>query len=92
VSSKDLTTTPEGITPSKLPAFLIPSLSDWVFITLLGWLFFFAAGAASLLGDGDTGWHIRAGDYILASNFRARTCCRARGKAGSWSLGSGWRT
>ena len=67
MSSNDLTKTPEGITPSKLPAFLIPSLSDWVFVTLLGWLFFFAAGAASLLSDGDTGWHIRTGEYILAT-------------------------
>jgi hypothetical protein len=67
VSSKDLTKAAEGGTPSKLSAFLIPSLSDWVFVTLLGWLFFFAASASALLGDGDTGWHIRTGEHILAT-------------------------
>jgi len=45
----------------------IPSLSDCFFIALVGWLFIFgASGWKALLGDGDTGWHIRAGQYILA--------------------------
>ena len=42
-------------------------MSDLFFIALVSWLFIFAAsGWKSLLGDGDTGWHIRAGQYILA--------------------------
>lgn len=45
--------------------FLAPSFADWVFISILAWLFFGSAAATSLLGDGDTGWHIRAGEYIL---------------------------
>lgn len=46
---------------------LVPSLSDCFFIALVGWLFIFgASGWKALLGDGDTGWHIRTGQYILA--------------------------
>jgi hypothetical protein len=42
-------------------------MSDCFFIALVSWLFIFgASGWKSLLGDGDTGWHIRAGQYILA--------------------------
>ncbi len=46
---------------------LLPSLSDFFFIALLVWLFV-GGGGKSLLGDGDTGWHIRTGDYILATH------------------------
>ncbi len=45
---------------------LAPSLSDCFFIALIVWLFISgASGWISLLGDGDTGWHIRTGQYIL---------------------------
>jgi hypothetical protein len=45
---------------------LTPSLSDCFFIALIVWLFISgASGWISLLGDGDTGWHIRTGQYIL---------------------------
>jgi hypothetical protein len=43
---------------------LLPSLTDFFFGALLLWLFI-GGGGKSLLGDGDTGWHIRTGDYIL---------------------------
>jgi hypothetical protein len=43
---------------------LVPSLPDFLFGTLLLWGFF-SGGGKALLGDGDTGWHIRTGDYIL---------------------------
>src|SRR5260370_18762699 len=43
---------------------LLPSLTDFFFGALLLWLFV-GGGGKSLLGDGDTGWHIRTGDYIL---------------------------
>ena len=45
---------------------LTPSFSDFFFIALMVWLFVWGpAGWSSLLGDGDTGWHIRTGQYIL---------------------------
>jgi hypothetical protein len=43
---------------------LLPSLTDCFFAALLLWLFA-GVGGQGLLGDGDTGWHIRTGDYIL---------------------------
>jgi hypothetical protein len=45
----------------------VPSISDLFFVALVGWLFVFGPnGWKGLLGDGDTGWHIRTGQYILA--------------------------
>jgi hypothetical protein len=43
---------------------LLPSLTDFFFGALILWLFM-GGGGKSLLGDGDTGWHIRTGDYVL---------------------------
>jgi hypothetical protein len=52
---------------ARIPRALAPSMSDLFFIALVSWLFIFgASGWKSLLGDGDTGWHIRTGQYILA--------------------------
>ncbi len=46
---------------------LTPSFADCFFVALLAWLFICgASGWKALLGDGDTGWHIRTGQYILA--------------------------
>jgi hypothetical protein len=43
-----------------------PSLSDCFFIALILWMFVWGvSGWIALLGDGDTGWHIRTGQYIL---------------------------
>src|SRR5262249_34295659 len=45
---------------------LVPSLADFFFCAVLIWLF--VAGAScwkALLMDGDSGWHIRVGEYIL---------------------------
>ncbi len=44
---------------------LVPSRADCLFVALLAWTFMFGKGWHVLLGDGDTGWHIRAGEYIL---------------------------
>ena len=45
----------------------MPSFSDCFFIALMAWLFVCGAnGWKALLMDGDTGWHIRTGEYILA--------------------------
>jgi len=43
-----------------------PSLSDLFFVALIGWLFIAGGdGWKGLLLDGDCGWHIRTGEYIL---------------------------
>jgi hypothetical protein len=47
---------------------LIPSLSDFFFIALTLWLFATGPGWNGLLLDGDTGWHIRTGEYIAANH------------------------
>jgi hypothetical protein len=44
---------------------LVPSYADWLFAALLVWLFVAGAGWSILLADGDTGWHIRVGEYVL---------------------------
>jgi hypothetical protein len=44
---------------------LIPSLSDLFFLALIVWLFGVGLGWSGLVLDGDTGWHIRTGEYIL---------------------------
>jgi hypothetical protein len=49
------------------PGWLKPSLGDLVAASLVGWLFVAGHGWSSLLADGDTGWHIRAGDWILSN-------------------------
>ncbi len=44
----------------------LPSLSDCLFLALFVWLFATGPGGwAGLLSDGDTGWHIRTGEWIL---------------------------
>jgi len=48
---------------------LAPSFSDCFFVAILAWLFVCGAnGWKGLLMDGDTGWHIRTGEYILANH------------------------
>ena len=44
----------------------IPSLSDFFFVAVTLWLFSMGLGWKQLLLDGDTGWHIRTGDYIIS--------------------------
>jgi hypothetical protein len=65
-------TTPQtlaGIAPSRTRTFsgpFLPSLSDLLFIALIVWLFLAGPfGWKGLLSDGDVGWHIRTGEYIL---------------------------
>jgi hypothetical protein len=44
----------------------MPSMADFVFLSLIIWLFLAGPnGWLALLSDGDTGWHIRIGDWIL---------------------------
>src|SRR2546421_2836447 len=57
-----------GVRPARsVPEVLVPSLSDCLFLALLLWVFAAGAGWSVLLADGDAGWHIRTGDYILAT-------------------------
>ncbi|MDQ6664520.1 MAG: hypothetical protein M3Z23_09010 [Acidobacteriota bacterium] len=51
-------------TPPWIVRFL-PSLTDVAFLMPIFFLFFKLDGATSMLGDGDTGWHIRTGEWIL---------------------------
>ena len=45
---------------------LLPSLTDVAFLLPLLFLFAGLNGARTMLGDGDTGWHVRAGEWMLA--------------------------
>lgn len=55
-------------TGEKVPAVarFLPSLTDIAFLMPAMFLFIKLDGARSLLADGDTGWHIRTGEWILA--------------------------
>jgi hypothetical protein len=44
----------------------LPSLTDVAFIVPIIFQFNQLGGAPSLLADGDTGWHLRTGEWILA--------------------------
>ncbi len=57
----------ESLLAARWARLLIPSLSDLFFLAILVWLFMSsgAAGWQGLLADGDVGWHIRTGQYIL---------------------------
>jgi hypothetical protein len=50
----------------SLVRWLMPSLTDMIFVVLLGVLVYAPAGAG-LLNDADTGWHIRNGQHIIHS-------------------------
>lgn len=51
---------------TRAAASFLPSLTDVAFLMPLMVLFLKLDGARTLLGDGDTGWHIRTGEWILA--------------------------
>lgn len=44
----------------------LPSMTDFAFLMPLIFIFAGMHGAKTLLGDGDTGWHIRTGEWILS--------------------------
>jgi hypothetical protein len=70
----------------------LPSLSDWLFAALLGWLFAASGGFGALLADGDTGWHIRTGEYILSHGTVPRLDLYSFSRAGApwcaWEWGA----
>ncbi|MCS7314883.1 MAG: hypothetical protein RMI94_03280, partial [Bryobacterales bacterium] len=45
----------------------VPSLLDCVLVSLLVWQFAAGGRWITLLADGDTGWHIRTGEYVLVT-------------------------
>ena len=51
-----------------MPRLFVPSLSDCLFLAILLWGFAAGSGWSVLLADGDTGWHIRTGEYILSTH------------------------
>ncbi len=51
----------------KLIARFLPSLTDFAFLAPMVLLFSLMDGTRALLSDGDPGWHIRTGDWILAN-------------------------
>jgi len=55
--------------PALLRRLLLPSYADWFFVALLIWLFLAGPyGWSGLLADGDIGWHIRTGQFILQTH------------------------
>ena len=52
----------------------VPSLADFLFVVLLVVMFAASGGGwQQLLNDGDTGWHIRTGEWILRTHAVPRT-------------------
>jgi hypothetical protein len=43
----------------------LPTVFDWTFVAVLGWMFLMGVGAQTLLADGDSGWHILVGESLL---------------------------
>ena len=48
------------VNPPRVPELLFAAVLVWLFATGQGW--------SVLLSDGDTGWHIRNGEQILATS------------------------
>ncbi len=78
---------------ARIPRALVPSISDFFFMALVCWLFIFGpSGWKALLGDGDTGWHIRTGQYILAHHAVPTTDVFSFSRAGSPWFAWEWLT
>lgn len=55
------------VSESKVAIKLLPSMTDFAFLMPMLYLFCRMHGMLNLLGDCDTGWHIRTGQWILAN-------------------------
>ncbi len=53
---------------SRLAIKLLPSMTDFAFLMPILYLFGRMDGMQNLLGDGDTGWHIRTGQWIASNH------------------------
>lgn len=51
---------------SQFAVKFLPSMTDFAFLMPIAFLFWRMEGLKTLLSDGDTGWHIRTGEWILA--------------------------
>jgi hypothetical protein len=51
---------------SKIAIKFLPSMLDFAFLMPIVFLFCRLGGMKEILADGDTGWHIRAGEWIAA--------------------------
>ncbi len=54
-----------GLRAAPLRRRLAPSLLDCLVVSLVAWQFAVGGRWVTLLADGDTGWHIRTGEYVL---------------------------
>src|SRR5580693_3403649 len=54
---------------SQFAVKLLPSLADFAFLMPIAFLFGRMDGVKTLLGDCDTGWHIRTGEWIIANGW-----------------------
>ena len=83
---------------SKSIARWLPSLTDVVFLMPAVFLFAKMDGTRSLLGDGDTGWHVRIGDWMRANGRVPETDFFSFTMPGApfyawewlWDLGASW--
>jgi hypothetical protein len=71
---------------------LAPSYIDFFLVALLVWLFASGDGWKGLLLDGDTGWHIRTGDYIRATGGVPKIDLFSYSKAGAPWFAWEWLT
>ncbi len=77
---------------------LLPSLTDVAFLMPLALLFLRMGGAKGMLGDGDTGWHVRTGEWILQNGSVPRMDLFSYTKSGQpwyawewlWDVGAAW--
>lgn len=82
-----------GIGSGFLDRVLLPSYSDCLFVAVLTWLFAAGSGGwVGLLADGDTGWHIRTGEWILANKTVPLTDLFSFSKAGQPWFAWEWLT
>jgi len=58
--------TAPAVEKAPVIARFLPSLTDLAFLMPLIFVFLKLKGARTLLEDGDTGWHVRTGEWILA--------------------------
>lgn len=77
---------------------LMPSLTDVAFLLPLVMLFTKLDGVRTMLGDGDTGWHIRIGEWAIANHAIPRYDVFSYTRPGQpfiawewlWDVGAAW--
>ncbi len=81
---------------SRFAIKLLPSMTDFAFLMPILYLFGRMNGLQNLLGDGDTGWHIRTGQWIAAQQpyggSNTTISSLLPGRTGFGTRGNGRRT